>query len=90
MHERKIIMSDRTAGFVITLDRDLTSDEAAEVVQALHMIRFVASVEPVTANLDIQIAEGRRDRQWEEAVHAISALGPEAVVALREERFRRR
>jgi hypothetical protein len=69
-------MTDRHAGYIVTLDRDIREDDAEEIVNALGMVRGVVSVEPVTANHDLHIAQARRDNQWREALYGFARSGP--------------
>jgi hypothetical protein len=49
-------MTDRHAGYVVTLDRDIREDDAEAILNAIRMIKHVASVEPVIADLNHQMA----------------------------------
>lgn len=40
-------MTDRHAGYVVTLDRDIREDDAEAVLNAIRMVKGVASVTPV-------------------------------------------
>ena len=44
-------MTDRYRGFVVTLDKDVRSDDAQPTLEALRMIRGVVSVVPVTSDI---------------------------------------
>lgn len=57
-------MTDRYAGFVVTLAHDIREDDARDLVTALRMIRGVVSVDPVTADAGYLIAEMRADAAW--------------------------
>ena len=52
-------MTDRVAGFVITLESDLREDDVERIVQAIGMIRCVIDVTPVTSNAGLHMAEAR-------------------------------
>lgn len=53
-------MTDSYAGFVVTLDKDLRSDEAQAVIGAIEMIKGVITVGPVAGHsLEGQLAEQR-------------------------------
>ena len=70
-------MTDRHAGYVVTLAKDIRDDDAGEsVLVAIRMIKGVISVEPVVADIETHIAEGRRDSAWREALHRLIADGP--------------
>jgi hypothetical protein len=71
-------MTDRHAAYIVVLDHDIREDDAEEsVLPALRMIKFVASVEPVTADLGQGIAQGRRDAAWRTALARLASQGPE-------------
>lgn len=44
-------MTTRYSGFVVTLTDDIREDDAEAVVTALRMVKGVASVEPVDADI---------------------------------------
>jgi hypothetical protein len=52
-------MTDRYKGFVVTLDRDISEDDAEAVINALRMVKGVVKVEPVEASFDDQIIQTR-------------------------------
>jgi hypothetical protein len=53
-------MTDRLAGVLVTFDDNYRVDDLPRVVvDALKMIKGVASVEPITADYQLQIATGR-------------------------------
>lgn len=54
-----VAMTDRYAGFVVTLEENIREDDAASVITALKMIRGVLSVEPVTGTYEVQLAKQR-------------------------------
>lgn len=54
-------MTDRHAGYVITLAQDIREDDAEAILTALRMIKGVLSVEPVVADIEVSIAQ-RRER----------------------------
>ncbi len=49
-------MTDRHAGYLVTLDRSIREDDAEAVLNALRMTRGVLTVTPIIDNLDIQMA----------------------------------
>jgi hypothetical protein len=58
-------VTDRHAGYIVILDKDIREDDAEEsVLTALRMIRGVADVQPVGADPATLIAAVRRDSQW--------------------------
>ncbi|MEU0937640.1 hypothetical protein [Embleya sp. NPDC005971] len=69
-------MTERHAGYLITLDRDIREDDAEDgVLVALRMIKGVASVTPVQADPALHIAEERvRGAIRSQLVEAVSAV----------------
>ena len=63
-------MTDRHSGYLVVLADDIREDDAEEgVLNAIRMIRGVASVKPVTAEPGAQaIAAARRDNAWRGAL----------------------
>lgn len=49
-------MTDRHAGYLITLAEDVREDDAEHVLNALRMIKGVATVEPVVSDYGLHIA----------------------------------
>lgn len=45
-------MTDRIKGFVVTLEQDMRDDDVQSVVDAIGMIRGVASCSPSVADID--------------------------------------
>ena len=43
-------MTDRQAGYVVTLERDIRDDDAARIIDALGMIKGVLTVTPIGAD----------------------------------------
>ena len=43
-------MTDRLKGFTITLEKDVRDDDADGIINALKMVKGVASVKPLTKN----------------------------------------
>lgn len=52
-------MTDRFAGFVVTLERDLREDDAAATIAAIKQIKGVIGVQPLAASYEQHIAEQR-------------------------------
>lgn len=70
-------MTDRHAGYLVTLDRNVREDDAADIVKALEMVKGVISVKPVVAGDPAQSAERERcDRQWRDALWQLAHDGP--------------
>lgn len=52
-------MTDRHAGYLVTLEKDIREDDAEETVHALLMIKGVIGVTPITSDINLGIAEIR-------------------------------
>jgi hypothetical protein len=52
-------VTDRVAGFVVTLAQDMRVDDVEAVVAALGMIKGVAKVAPVDSDATLQVAYHR-------------------------------
>lgn len=52
-------MTDRHAGYIIVLEKDIRKDDAQAVIEALKMVRHVASVEPIISTIGHHIAVSR-------------------------------
>lgn len=59
-------MSDRHAGYVVSLEQDLHVDDALSVIAALHQIKGVISVEPVVVRAELHIAQARAETKIEQ------------------------
>ena len=70
-------MTDRHAGYLVTLAQDVREDDAEAILSALRMIRGVLAVQPVTADVDQQIGQVRADGKWMEKLFALARDGPE-------------
>jgi hypothetical protein len=52
-------MSDRHAGYIVTLKDDVRDDDAESIVTALEMVKGVLSVDPIVADVTLWLAEMR-------------------------------
>ena len=52
-------MTDRHAGYIVTLADDIREDDAEAIIQALLMIKGVARVEPIVADHQLFLATQR-------------------------------
>jgi len=52
-------MTDRHAGYIVTLAADVREDDAEAILTALQMVKGVLSVKPVDASVELHIAEER-------------------------------
>lgn len=55
-------MTDRHAGYVVTLAADIREDQAEEILTALRMVKGVLAVEPVVADALAESIARRRER----------------------------
>ena len=68
-------MTDRHAGYIVTLGEDIRCDDDEHIITALQMVKGVVSVTPVTADHQLHMAEDRvrfaLQRQMYDAMHAV-------------------
>lgn len=57
-------MTDRHAGYLVTLSHDIRDDDAEGIISALHHLKGVVSVDPVLSSVGISIAKSRADSEW--------------------------
>lgn len=62
-------MTDRHAGYLVTLKRPLRSDDAEVLVNAIKLLEPVATVEPLIDNSDRQFAVDKA--RWEILLDAL-------------------
>lgn len=65
-------MTDRHAGYVVTLEKDVREDDAQATINAIAQIKGVISVTPVVSDVSLAIATSRADRQIKDKL--VSAL----------------
>jgi hypothetical protein len=70
-------VTDRHAGYLVTLASDVREDDAEDVMNALRMVRGVVAVTPVPIDPGAAIAGQRRDLAWRNALIALLDAGPE-------------
>lgn len=56
-------MTDRHAGYLVTLAKDVREDDAEAIVTALKMVKGVLTVEPITSDGEIRIGYQRARRE---------------------------
>jgi len=61
-------MTDRFAGFVVSLDKDLREDDAAATLNAIRQIKGVIDVVPVVSSGNLHIAQARAEREIERKI----------------------
>lgn len=64
-------MTDRYAGFLVTLESNIREDDAEEILTALRMVRGVLSVEPAVSSFEVHIAEERARWKLEQRLIAV-------------------
>jgi hypothetical protein len=70
-------MTDRHAGYIVVLEKDIREDDAEEtILAALRMIKGVQSVQPIVADFGaMDLAKERRDWQWRSILGRLSRSG---------------
>ena len=63
------VVTDRHAGYVVILDHDLREDDAERILNALAMIKGVASVRPIQSDIALTIAEERIRQHTEQKLY---------------------
>lgn len=69
-------MTDRHAGYVVTLAKDIREDDAEHIINAMRMIKGVADVSPIISDYNVVLARGQRDMAWREAIIHLLDEGP--------------
>lgn len=64
-------MSDRYAGFLVSLAADIKDDDAADIIKALMMVKGVIQVRPVVANSQAIIGQDRADVEWRRKISSL-------------------
>jgi hypothetical protein len=57
-------MTDRYAAFTVVLRDDVRSDDAQPIIDAIRMIKGVATVDPIVSDHTLHIAQMRADQAW--------------------------
>lgn len=71
------MMTDRHAGYLVTLDADIREDDAQAILSAIGMVKGVGSVEPIIADPLGAIAENRARRAlWDRMVSVLAGDTP--------------
>jgi len=69
-------VTDRHAGYVVTLAKDVREDDAEEILTALRMVKGVLSVEPIIADFKLHMAEERvRAEYRSKLIEFVRSLG---------------
>ncbi|MFI8792590.1 hypothetical protein [Streptomyces sp. NPDC055105] len=64
-------MTDRHAGYVVTLTDDIREDDAEAIINALRLIKGVASVQPVVGDHQLVIAKERVREEYRAKLTAL-------------------
>lgn len=64
-------MTDRHAGYIVTLENDIREDDAEYITNALLMIKGVLSVRPIVSDVELMVAKDRVDLQWREKLRQL-------------------
>ena len=64
-------MTDRHAGYIVTLENDIREDDAEYIINALLMVKGVISVRPIVSDVELMVAKDRVDLQWREKLHQL-------------------
>jgi hypothetical protein len=60
-------MTDRVAGYVVTLENGVREDADDEIVNALMMVKGVVGVEPVVESTELHMAKAQLRHEWRTA-----------------------
>jgi hypothetical protein len=62
-------MTDRHAGYIVTLKDDIREDDADFILNAIRMIKGVVGVEPIISSAEIHLAQTRITEQTRMSLH---------------------
>lgn len=62
-------MTDRHAGYIVTLGADIREDDAEAVITALRMVKGVIAVDPLVFDHDLLMAQRRADDEWRKRIY---------------------
>jgi hypothetical protein len=62
-------MTDRLAGYIVTLAEDVRVDDAEDITKAIGMVKGVSSVKPIVADLQLHMAEDRIKHNYQMAMY---------------------
>jgi hypothetical protein len=63
-------MTDRHAGYAVTLEANIREDDAQDTIAALKQIRGVLDVRPIVSDPMLTVAEARARRDMQEKFYA--------------------
>ena len=61
-------MTDRVKGLVVTFDKDIRIDDVEPIIEAIRMIKGIASVQPSIAEVSDQINQQRIRNEYRHKV----------------------
>jgi len=64
-------MTERHAGYLVTLAQDIREDDSEAVMAAIAMVKGVVTVEPVPADITLSIATDRATRELQSKLMAV-------------------
>lgn len=71
-------MTDRLAGFIVTLEKDIREDDAQATINAIRCLRGVLSVKPIVSDFDLHMAEERARNHLGAQIWAVLYPPPKA------------
>lgn len=69
-------MTERHAGYIVVLDEDVREDDGLHIINAIEMIKGVASVEAIDSSPQLRIAESRVNDRWRKGLYDFFTKGP--------------
>jgi hypothetical protein len=71
-------MTDRYHALTVTLERDIRSDDAQGLIEAIRWLRGVADVRPEVASIDHHVASVRVRQEYQARILDLFREGPDA------------
>lgn len=72
-------MTDKHAGYLVTLEAPIREDDAARTLAALQQVKGVIDVRPITAGMEQMSGAVRMENHWRKAIITLAEFGPDAV-----------
>jgi len=57
-------MTDRHAGYIVTLKEDMREDDAAKIISAISMVSGVLDVRPITSDISQTLGQARAEQDF--------------------------
>jgi hypothetical protein len=70
-------VTDRHAGYIVTLAADVREDDAEAIRNALRMVKGVLAVTPVVAGPEVHIAVDRANARWRQKLYDLASTSEE-------------